>query len=89
MPPYHIDAGVGIQEIKNDWRLSDVEIETIVSWVDAGTPEGDPADLPEPRAPTGNSHPRRTSRHVRRPNRIDATIRRPGTPWWWQLPRRR
>jgi hypothetical protein len=47
MPPYHIDAGVGIQEIKNDWRLSDSEIETIVTWVDAGTPEGDPADLPE------------------------------------------
>ena len=22
--------------------------ETIVAWVDAGTPEGDPADLPEP-----------------------------------------
>lgn len=48
MPPYHLDTGVGIQDIKNDWRLSDVEIETIVSWVDAGTPEGDPADLPEP-----------------------------------------
>ncbi len=48
MPPYHIDAGIGIQDIKNDWRLSDSEIETIAAWVDAGTPEGDPADLPEP-----------------------------------------
>ena len=48
MPPYHLDAGVGIQDIKNDWRLTDGEIETIVAWVDAGTPEGDPADMPEP-----------------------------------------
>jgi hypothetical protein len=49
MPPYHLDTGVGIQDIKNDWRLGESEIETIVAWVDAGTPEGDPADLPEPR----------------------------------------
>ena len=48
MPPYHLDTGVGIQEVKDDWRLSDEEIQTIVEWVDAGTPEGDPADLPEP-----------------------------------------
>ncbi len=49
MPPYHLDTGIGIQDIKNDWRLSEAEIGTIVAWVDAGTPEGDPADLPEPR----------------------------------------
>ena len=48
MPPYHLDTGVGIQEIKNDWRLSDEEIGTIVAWVDQGTLEGDPADMPEP-----------------------------------------
>jgi mono/diheme cytochrome c family protein len=46
MPPYHLDAGVGIQDIKGDWRLSEEQIETVVSWVDAGTPEGDPADMP-------------------------------------------
>lgn len=46
MPPYHYDTDVGIQEIKNDWRLSDEEIGTIVAWVDAGAPLGDPADLP-------------------------------------------
>ena len=49
MPPYHADTGVGIQQLKNDWRLTDGEIETIVAWVDAGTPEGNPADMPEPR----------------------------------------
>ena len=29
MPPYHADTGVGIQELKNDWRLTDAEIEKI------------------------------------------------------------
>lgn len=48
MPPYHLDTGVGIQEIKGDWRLTDEEIQTIQAWVAAGTPEGDPAELPEP-----------------------------------------
>ena len=48
MPPYHLDTGVGIQDIKDDWRLSDEEIETVVAWVDAGAPEGNPADLPPP-----------------------------------------
>ncbi len=46
MPPWHIDRTVGIQEFKNDLSLSIEEIETIVAWVDAGAPEGDPADLP-------------------------------------------
>ena len=48
MPPYHYDAGNGIQDLKNDWRLSDEEIGAIVAWVDNGTPEGDLADMPEP-----------------------------------------
>ena len=48
MPPYHLDTGVGIQAIKNDWRLSEQEIATIVAWVDTGAPEGDPADMPPP-----------------------------------------
>ena len=48
MPPFHLDVGVGIQDIKDDWRLEQEDIETIVAWVDAGAPEGDPADLPPP-----------------------------------------
>ncbi len=48
MPPYHYDTDVGIQELQHDRRLSDEDIETIVRWVRAGMPEGDPADLPEP-----------------------------------------
>ena len=46
MPPYHLDMGVGIQDIKDDWRLSEEEIATIVAWVDQGALEGDPVDLP-------------------------------------------
>ena len=47
MPPYAYDHDVGVQELQQDWRLSDEDIRTIVDWVDAGAPEGDPADLPE------------------------------------------
>src|SRR5690606_2025809 len=35
MPPYHYDTDVGIQELKEDKRLSREEIETIAAWVDA------------------------------------------------------
>ena len=48
MPPWHLDKTVGIQDFKNDVSLSDAQIDTIVKWVDAGAPLGNPADLPEP-----------------------------------------
>ena len=48
MPPWPIDVTVGIQEFKNDRSLSEAQIETIVAWVDAGAPMGDPADMPPP-----------------------------------------
>src|SRR5690606_28115362 len=38
MPPYQYDTDVGIQELKNDWRMSPEEIRTIADWVDAGAP---------------------------------------------------
>lgn len=46
MPPWHIDQSVGVRKFKNDMSLTDEQIETIVRWVDAGAPEGDPKDLP-------------------------------------------
>ena len=46
MPPWHIDKTVGIQQFKNDRSLTDAQIDAIVSWVDGGSPMGDPADLP-------------------------------------------
>jgi hypothetical protein len=48
MPPWHIDKAVGIREFKNDRSLSDAEINTIVKWVDSGTPLGNPKDMPPP-----------------------------------------
>jgi len=46
MPPWQIDRNVGIQKFKNDRSLTDAQIDTIVKWVDAGAPQGDPKDLP-------------------------------------------
>jgi len=50
MPPWHIDQSVGVQKFKNDMSLSDAQIDTIVKWVDAGAPQGDPKDLPPAKA---------------------------------------
>ncbi|MEK7794490.1 MAG: cytochrome c [Candidatus Hydrogenedentota bacterium] len=47
MPPWHADPSVGTW--KNERRLTDEEIKTIVAWIDQGTAEGDPADLPPAR----------------------------------------
>ena len=49
MPPWYIDRHVGIQKLKDDPSLSDAEIATIAGWVDAGSPMGNPADMPAPR----------------------------------------
>lgn len=46
MPPYHYDHDIGIQELKNDWRLSDEDINIVAAWVEAGSPMGNPEDLP-------------------------------------------
>jgi hypothetical protein len=44
MPPWHADPAHG--EFANDRRLSDDDRNTILAWVTAGAPEGNPADLP-------------------------------------------
>src|SRR5216117_179789 len=49
MPPWHLDKTVGIQKFKNDRSLSDAQIDTIVKWVDAGSPKGDVKDMPRPK----------------------------------------
>jgi hypothetical protein len=49
MPPWHIDKTVGIQEFKNDRSLNDVQIATILKWVDQGATQGDPKDMPPAR----------------------------------------
>src|SRR5947209_2336751 len=49
MPPWHIDRTVGVQKFKNDMSLSDEQVDTIVRWVDAGAPQGDPKHMPAPK----------------------------------------
>ena len=48
MPPWYIERNVGVGAFKEDPSLSDVEIEMIRQWVDAGAPRGDDADAPPP-----------------------------------------
>jgi hypothetical protein len=49
MPPWDIDRTVGIQKFKNDRSLTDREADTILRWIDAGSPPGDVKDMPAPR----------------------------------------
>jgi hypothetical protein len=52
MPPWFADPRHGA--FSNDCRLTQAEIDTIVSWVDSGAKEGDVADLrPNPAYPEG------------------------------------
>jgi hypothetical protein len=44
MPPWHVDAPAG--KFVNDRRLTDDEKDTIVRWVNGGSPKGNLADLP-------------------------------------------
>ncbi|MFN3150054.1 redoxin domain-containing protein [Bremerella sp.] len=46
MPPWHADPKYG--HFSNDRHLTKEEKETILKWVEAGAPEGDAKQLPEP-----------------------------------------
>lgn len=46
MPPWHADPQYG--KFSNDARLSDADKRTLARWAEAGAPEGNPNDLPEP-----------------------------------------
>jgi peroxiredoxin len=47
MPPWHADPKFG--KFSNDRRLTKEEKATLLTWLDKGTPRGDPKDLPPPR----------------------------------------
>ena len=56
MPPWF--AGAAIGPFRNDLRLTDEEVNTLTTWVDAGAPEGNVEDLPFlPEFAEGWSHP--------------------------------
>ncbi len=47
MPPWSADPHYG--KFSNDRSLSQAEMDTLVAWVDAGSPAGNPKDAPKPR----------------------------------------
>ncbi len=88
MPPWHLDKTVGIQSFKNDISLSDAQIETIVSWIDAGAPLGNPSDLPPAKKWPSDDVWRLADIYGRPPDLVVKS-----TPWtqpaqgqdqWWQ-----
>ena len=52
MPPWNADPAIG--HFKNDPRLTDKDVDTIVRWADGGAPKGDDKDMPTlPTMPEG------------------------------------
>ena len=47
MPPWSADPRYG--HFENDLRMSNDEIDTLISWIDGGMPMGDLKELPEPK----------------------------------------
>jgi hypothetical protein len=82
MPPWFVDKNVGIRKFKDDPSLSDKEIATITAWVDAGAPEGNPADMPPPRKFEDVD-----KWHIGTPDLVVsmpvAFIVKPAAPDWW------
>jgi hypothetical protein len=82
MPPWFIDRHIGIRKFKNDISLSDEEIATVVNWVDAGAPKGNPADIPPARR-----FPERTAWQTGAPDLIvemqGSRVVKPAGPDWW------
>jgi hypothetical protein len=88
MPPWHLDKTVGIQKFKNDISLSDDQIDTIVRWIDAGAPQGDPKDLPPAKQWPSDDVWHLAEQYGRAPDLVVKS-----TPWtqkaqgqdqWWQ-----
>ena len=82
MPPWFIDKNVGVQHFDNDTSLTDQEIATIVKWVDAGAPQGNPADMPPPR-----QFPDEHAWQIGKPDVVvglpkDLIMKATGPDWW-------
>jgi cytochrome c553 len=81
MPPWYIEKNIGIQHYKNDNSLSDLEIAKIAKWVDGGSPEGNPADMPPPKPLVDN-----TRWTLGEPDLVVSTPEitvKAGAPDWW------
>lgn len=82
MPPWFIDRNIGVQHFNNDESLTDEQIATIVKWVDAGAPQGNPADMPAPRKFADDQ-----TWQVGKPDMIitlpkDVVVKAHGADWW-------
>jgi hypothetical protein len=82
MPPWHVDRTVGIRKFKDDPSLTDDELQTIVDWVDAGAPRGNPSDLPSPRTFDDSDR-----WHIGKPDLIvsmpkEFTVKPEQADWW-------
>lgn len=88
MPPYQYDTHIGIQQLQNDWRLSERDIARIVQWVDAGMPQGDPAEMP-PTPPVPDAATYRLAATYGRPPDLvikssKYTVPAVGQDRWWR-----
>jgi mono/diheme cytochrome c family protein len=81
MPPWYIERNVGVQKFQNDPSLTDAEINTIVKWVDAGSPQGNSADMPPPRAFPNDRWTIGTPDLIVS-NAVEVTIPAVGPDWW-------
>lgn len=82
MPPWHVDRTVGIRKFKDDPSLTDDQVRTIVDWVDAGAPRGNPADMPPARTFDDSDR-----WHIGKPDLIvsmpkDFTVKPEQADWW-------
>ena len=88
MPPWHIDKTIGIQAFQNDISLTDIEIDVIVNWADAGAPRGNPSDAPPPVDWPDDDVWQLDARYGRPPDLIVSsppwTQRAEGQDQWWE-----
>jgi hypothetical protein len=70
-----------VQKFQNDPSLTDAEINTIVKWVDAGSPQGNPADMPPPRTFPNDRWTIGTPDLIVS-NAVEVTIPAVGPDWW-------
>jgi hypothetical protein len=47
MPPYYLERHIGIQQVKDDERLTEEQIGLIAAWVQNGAPMGSPENIPQ------------------------------------------
>ena len=82
MPPWFIDQHIGIRKFKDDPSLTEQEIATIGAWVDAGAPQGNPADMPPPRQfeDTDKWHIGKPDLIVSMP--VSYTVKPAASDWW-------